>query len=223
MRESSKSAKKSRKQSKQSKQSNKEPKPIDLESEYEKYINYLLGEYGREEYPDPTTYRHHKRTVKCMANKCKPDIINYLEADIQATQYRRTCKSPFDKSCINTIKNKFNPKDKFAKLTSCKTNKCITKKQMLDTRTAYLDQEPTQQCMIKNCDKAVADFRANKILAKEAIRWQCNKDHQTQYKQDVCAVKGIRSMLKNKVHKLMQRESDKCFQSHCANTTKIIS
>ena len=162
---SSNSAKKSRKLSQQN--STKEPKPIDLEAEYEKYINYLLGSYGKEEYPDPTTYRHHKRTIKCMANKCKPDIINYLEADIQAARYRRTCKSPFDESCIKTIKNRFNPRDKFAKLTSCKTNKCITKKQMLDARMAYLDQEPTQQCMSKNCDKAISDFRANKILAKD--------------------------------------------------------
>ena len=218
MRESSKSAKK---QNKQSKQSKKEPKPIDIESEYEKYINYLLGPYGKEEYPDPTTYRHHKRTVKCMANKCKPDITNYLEADIQAAQYRRTCKSPFDKSCINTIKNKFNPRDKFAKLTSCKTNKCITKKQMRDARMAYLDQESTQQCMSKNCDKSVADFRANKILAKEEIRWQCNKDHQTQYKQDVCAVKQFKKMLKQMDYKNMRRASDKCFQSYCANTNTI--
>ena len=212
-------SKKSRKQSKQN--TTKEPKPIDLESEYEKYINYLLGPYGTEEYPNPNTYKHHKRTIKCMANKCKPDIINYLEADIQAARYRRTCKSPFDESCIKTIKNKFNPRDKFAKLTSCKTNKCITKKQMLDARKAYLDQEPTQQCMSKNCDKSVANFRANKILAKDAIKWQCNKDNQTQYKQDVCAGKQINRMLNNKVHKIMQRASNKCFQSHCAGTNKI--
>ena len=92
---------------------------------------------------------------------------------------------------------------------------------MLDARKAYLDQEPTQQCMSKNCDKSVTDFRANKILAKDAIKWQCNKDNQTQYKQDVCAVKQFKRMLKNKEHKIMQRESDKCFQSHCANTNTI--
>ena len=117
-------SKKSRKLSQQ--KTNKESKPIDLEAEYEKYINYLLGPYGTEEYPDPTTYRHHKRTIKCMANKCKPDIINYLEADIQAARYRRTCDDPFDKSCTKPIQKLFNPRDKFAKLTSCKTNKCIT-------------------------------------------------------------------------------------------------
>lgn len=219
MRELLKSSKSSKKQSKQN--SNKEPRPIDLEAEYEKYIDYLLGAYGKDEYPDPNTYRHHKRTIKCMANKCKPDITNYLEADIRASQYRRTCKSPFDKSCIKTIKNKFNPIDKFAKLTSCKTNKCITKKQMLEARQAYLDQEPTQQCMSKNCDKSIADFRANKILAKEAIRWQCNKDNQTQYKQDLCAVKEFKRMLKHMDYKNMRRASDKCFQSHCANTNTV--
>ena len=218
MRESSKSAKK---QSKQSKQYTTNTKPIDLESEYEKYINYLLGPYGKDEYPDPTTYRHHKRTIKCMANKCKPDIINYLDADIQATRYRRTCDDPFDKSCTKPIQKLFNPQDKFAKLTSCKTNKCITKKQMLDARKAYLDQEPTQQCMSKNCDKSVADYRANKILAKDAIKWQCNKDNQTQYKQDVCAVKEFKRMLKHMDYKNMRRASDKCFQSHCAGTNKI--
>lgn len=210
-----------KKSRKLSKQSNKEPKPIDLESEYEKYINYLLGPYGKDEYPNPKTYKHHKRTIKCMANKCKPDITNYLEADIQAAQYRRTCKSPFDKSCIKIIKTKFNPMDKFAKLTSCKTNKCITKKQMLDARMAYLDQEPTQQCISKNCVKSVADFRANKILAKDAIKWQCNKDNQTQYKQELCAVKQIKKLLNNKEHKIMQHASNKCFQSHCANTNTI--
>lgn len=188
---------------------------VDLDVEYEKYIDYLLNKYGKEEYPDPDTYKHHERVVKCMADKCKSDIINYLDADIKAEKYRRTCKSPFDKLCIKTIKNKYNPRDKFAKLTSCKTNKCITKKQMHDAWVAYLNQEPTQKCMVQKCDKAVADFRANKILMKETIKWQCNKDNQTQYKQDVCAVKQIKRMLKNKEHKNMQRMSNDCFHAKC--------
>ena len=195
---------------------------IDLSKKYDKYINYLLDQYGKEKYIEDEDgnekgYKYFKQSIKCMSNKCKEDIYKYLEADILASRERKNkCKSPYNSKCSKNIRTKHKQHDKLARVIHCKTNKCITRKQMHASTQAYLDNDKKQICIRKNCDKEVSDYRARKILANAEIDWQCNKDNQTAHKQYICKKqKSKKWYLANRDNQL-RKSTDKCYHKHCS-------
>ena len=206
---------------------------IDLSKEYDNYINYLLDDYGKKKYIEDEDgnekgYKYFKKSIACMAHKCKEDINKYLESDILASREGESkCKSPFDYKCFRKIRTKHKQHDKLAKVIHCKTNKCITKKQMLDSTQAYLDHDRKQICISKNCDKAVSDYRVREILAYNEIEWQCNKDNLTANKQFMCTrqknnkwyrlkfkPEGYLENQENQDNQL-RKLTDKCYHTHC--------
>jgi hypothetical protein len=151
-----------------------------------------------------------------MANKCKEDINKYLEADILASRERKSeCKLPFDYKCSGKIRAKHKQHDKLAKVIHCKTNKCITKKQMLASTQAYLDHDKKQICIHKNCDRAVSDYLAKRILAYNEIEWQCNKDNQTAHKQYICTRQKSKKWYLDNRNNQLRKLTDKCYHKYC--------